>query len=626
MATDPADDTPKKKKRGASVLVWVLLAVMVGSLGSFGVANFSGTGIKRIGTVGDEDVTVNDFAAELRQQLGALSQQFGQQFTLSQAQALGLGLDQQALQAALNRSAMNGEARRVGMSVGDTVVTAQLAGIAAFQVVPGAFDPDAYRQALQQNNLTAREFEAGIRNDAARSILQNAVVAGIVAPQVVTDTIYNWAAEERSFSWLSLTESDLPNPLPAPTEAELLAYYDANIAAFTRPEAKRITYAALLPETLAPTMVVDEAEVRALYDSRADQYLIPEKRLVERLVYPTEADAAAARARLDAGESFETLVADRGLALEDIDLGDVSKAELGDAGDAIFALTEPGIAGPLASALGPALFRMNAVLAAQETSFDSVKADLTLELQTSAAAQAIDERLEAIDDLLAGGASLEELAREEGMALATTDYAAGADDNDKIADYAKFRAAAEPLAAGDFPEAVGLDDGGLVALRLDATIPPTPRPFTTVRDQVTAALREAALTRALSDHALRIKTAVASGAALGAHGITSVVGKATRDTSLQGAPASAMASVFALNPGEVALVEAPGFTALVLMGTITPAPAAGEDATAIRAAIADSSRRGMAQDLFQLYSDALTNEAGITLDQTAINAVIAQFN
>jgi peptidyl-prolyl cis-trans isomerase D len=39
---------------------------------------------------------------------------------------------------------------------------------------------------------------------------------------------------------------------------------------------------------------------------------MPERRLVERLVYPDQAAADAARARLDAGESFETLVADRG--------------------------------------------------------------------------------------------------------------------------------------------------------------------------------------------------------------------------------------------------------------------------------------------------------------------------
>ena len=127
---------------------------------------------------------------------------------------------------------------------------------------------------------------------------------------------------------------------------------------------------------IAADQPVDEAAVQDLYTTRLADYVVPEKRLVERLVYPDDAAAAAAKARLDAGESFETLVAERGLDLTDIDLGDVTKSELGAAGDAVFALTGPGVAGPLPSDLGPALFRMNAILAAQETTLDEAQTPL----------------------------------------------------------------------------------------------------------------------------------------------------------------------------------------------------------------------------------------------------------
>ena len=181
---------------------------------------------------------------------------------------------------------------------------------------------------------------------------------------------------------------------------------------FTRPEAKRITYVALLPDSIAKDQVIDDATLQKLYDARLAEFVVPERRLVERLVYPTEADAIAAKARLDAGTPFETLVADRGLALADIDLGDVSQADLGEAGAAVFALTEPGVVGPLPSDLGPALYRMNAILAAQNTSFDDAKAALAIEAQTEAARKAIADKLEAIDDLLAGGAALADLQRK----------------------------------------------------------------------------------------------------------------------------------------------------------------------------------------------------------------------
>ena len=92
-----------------------------------------------------------------------------------------------------------------------------------------------------------------------------------------------------------------------PTEADLQAYYDAHIANFTRPEAKRITYVALLPDALAKDMPVDEQKLKDLYQNRISEFVIPEKRLVERLVYGTEAEAAAAKAKLDAGATFESV-------------------------------------------------------------------------------------------------------------------------------------------------------------------------------------------------------------------------------------------------------------------------------------------------------------------------------
>lgn len=619
--TTDDDATPKRKRRGASVMAWVLMAMIVGGLGGFGVTNFGGN-VTTIGSVGDRDITVNDYVQGMRQQVSQLSRQFGTQLTMEQARAFGL--DGQVLQGLVQRAALDNEADQIGLSAGDAVVAAELAGMPSFQGVSGTFDGKAYRDALKNNNLTATEFESGIRADIARSLLQGSVAGGIVAPQALTDTIFAWAGERRGFTLVRVTEADLATPLPAPTDAEVQAWYDAHLADYTRPEAKRITYAALIPADVAKTITIDEAEVKAAYDARLSEYVLPEKRLVERLVYGTEAEAAAAKARLDAGESFETLVSERKLKLEDVDMGDVSKADLGAAGDAVFALTEPGVVGPLPSSLGPALYRMNAILAAQETTFDEARPKLLEELQLTAAQKAISDKVEAIDDLLAGGAALDELARDEGMVLATTDYAPGADDNAPITAQPAFAKAAAALAEGDFPEAIVLDDGGLVAMQLDEVVPPTPRPLDTVKDAVTEAVRADALAKALTARGLEMKTAVEGGAALGAQGIAERTASADRQASVEGAPPSLIEAVFAMTPGELRLIEEPGFTALVRLDDIQPANSEGEDAKALRESIAVNAARALSTDLFALYSGALTAEAGITLNQAAIDAVNAQ--
>lgn len=470
--TTQTEDQPRRKKQKAgNYVVWTILVLVMLGLGGFGVTNFGG-GITTIGKVGEREIETTDYARALQQEMNALSAQVGQPVTFAQAQAFGL--DRQVLQQVITRAAMDNETARIGISAGDASVAAEITAMNAFQGSAGTFDREAYRFTLERNNLTEAQFERSIREDIARSVLQGAVVGGFVAPDPLTDALTAYAGERRGFSLLELAASDLPAPVAEPTDADLQSFYDANIDRFTRPEAKRITFVALLPETLAPTMEVDETALRALYDERIDEFMIPEKRLVERLAFPTEADAQAAKARLDAGEiTFDALVAERGLKLEDIDLGDVSKIDLGAAGDAVFALGEPGIAGPAVSDVGPALFRMNAILAAQETTFEDARDSLSAEMRTDAARRAIGARIEEIDDLLASGADLEEVAQEAGMDIATIDYIPS-ETPEGIAAYPDFREAAEAVQEGDFPEALQLDDGALVALRLDEIVPRPP--------------------------------------------------------------------------------------------------------------------------------------------------------
>lgn len=618
-----SEEHPRKKGKGSQVVVYALLAMLVLGLGGFGITNFSGQ-ITSIGKVGEREITVNRYARALQSELAALSAQVGTNVTFQQAQSLGV--DSRVLQTLVAQAALDNEARRAGLSVGDQAVAAQIAQTPAFQGTAGNFDRDTYRFVLDRSNLTEAEFESDLRADLARQLLTGAIAGGFTAPQTAVDTFYNWVGERRGFSLLRLTEADLAAPLAEPTEDELKAFHMANIADFTAPEARRITYAALLPEDIAADQPVDDATLRRLYDERIDEFVQPEKRLVERLVYPSTDEAAAAKARLDAGEAFETLVAERGLTLDAIDLGDVSRDDLGTAAEAVFGLEAPGVVGPVETDFGPALFRMNAILSAQEVTFDEARSDLALEIQTDAARRAIGDRVEAIDDALAGGASLEDLAREQGMTLATVDFVANASAPEGIAAYPKFRAAATAAQEGDFPEAVILDDGGVVTLRLDEIVPPTPIPFETAREAVAEAWRAEALSKALSARAIEVKAAVEAGQSLGAFGIVDRTAEIARDGFVEDAPPTLIEAVFALDRGGLRVIEGPDFVGLVRVDDIIAAAPDGPEAVALKAALAAQLEQSIAQDALALFANASSTEAGITLDQTAINAVHAQFN
>ena len=349
--------------------------------------------------------------------------------------------------------------------------------------------------------------------------------------------------------------------------------------------------------------------------------MVPELRMVDRLVFPDQASADAARAKLDAGTTFDALVAERGLTLDAIDQGDVSKADLGAAGDAVFAAAEGAVAGPVASDLGPALYRVNSVLAAEETSFDDARETLAAEMQVEAARKVIGDRVEEIDDLLAGGATLEDLGKDAGLALATLDYVPGQQGDTTIEGYPAFRDAAEAVQDGDFPEAIVLDDGGVVALRLDEIVPAAPIPFEEAKEKVAEDWRKEAVAKALSARAAEIKAGVEGGARIGSFGIVDVTPETARSGAVADAPETLLADIFKMAEGSVQVIEADGFTAVVQLDKILPAATEGEDAMALRASLDAQARQAISQDAFAAFTAALTAGAGITLDQAAINAV-----
>ncbi|MCU0903062.1 MAG: SurA N-terminal domain-containing protein [Tabrizicola sp.] len=618
MAKTPTEDGKRPRSKAQEVAVWTLMGLLILGLGGFGVTSFSG-GVTRIATVGDIEVTTDDYARALQTQINAMSQQFGQ--PISGQEALAFGLDKQVLQSVITRAALDNEAGRVGLSVGDAVVANEITGMDSFMGASGTFDRETYRFALERNNLSETQFETNLRRDISRELLQGAVGGGFAAPKALTDTLYAWAAEQRGFSMLRLTEADLATPVPQPTDAELIAHYEAHLDRFTKPEAKRISYASLLPEAVAKDQPVDDAMLKDLYQQRIAEFVIPERRLVERLVYPDQAAADAAKVELDSGTAFEDLVAARGLTLDAIDLGDVSRDELGAAGEAVFAAAEGSVIGPLDSDLGPALFRVNVVLAAEETSFEEARDTLAAEFQTDAARRLIADRVEEIDDLLAGGATLEDLAKDAGLALATIDYVPGQQGESPIEGYPAFRAAADAVQDGDFSEAIVLEDGGVVALRLDEIVPAAPIPFDDAKERVAEDWRKDAVAAALSARAAEIRTAIEGGATIGSFGIVDVTPETPRNGFIADAPETLLTDVFRMAEGAVQVFEADGFVAVVRLDRILPAATEGEEAEVMLEALGAQVRQAIAADAFAAFTNALTSDAGITLDQAAINAV-----
>ncbi|MFZ8868943.1 MAG: SurA N-terminal domain-containing protein [Paracoccaceae bacterium] len=613
-----------QSKSISKYFVWILLGLLIIGLGGFGASGLSGT-MRSVGSVGDRDISIDEYARALRQELAQTGQQFGQTLTFEQAQLFGL--PQQTLSRLVLQKAIEVEADRLGLSVGDEAVLEQLVKVSAFRGSDGQFSREAYTFALENNRLSEAEFEDGIRQETTRNIVQAAVVTGNVMPSIFTEKMIDFLLETRSFTHVQLNEADLATPLQEATEAQLQAYYDENIERFTVPESKQLTIASLDLTQLSEKVTVSDEAVAAFYEKQNALYNQPERRIVERLVFSDAQSADAAAAALKNGTSdFDALLEQRGLTAADVSLGAIDQSFFGQGtGAAVFNADLNTAIGPFSDDLGAAIFRVTEVLPAQSAPLEDVADQLRQELALELAAKDVDGVSAQAEDLLAAGATLEDLALETDLVLSTLSYHAGVAEG-LAADQA-FRQAAFEVKSEDFPEIIRLDNGGLAALRLDETQAPRPQPLAEIREDAMKAWRVEALRKALLAQADDLKSQLEAKTMR----IEEIGGILHQETGLnrQERPATTTANVieraFELAPDAVDVFDDAGQITLILVTEIMAADRQSELAKDIMQEITAQLSDGLSQDLFEAYVGQIQARADVSLNQAALNAVHANF-
>jgi peptidyl-prolyl cis-trans isomerase D len=608
------------KSKLSKTLIWILMGLLFVGLAGFGATSLSGTA-RSVATVGEKEVTTDAYVRALRNEINAFAAQAGRAVPMAEAQALGI--DRQVLARLITARSLDNEAANISLSVGDDVVADQLLQVPSFQGSDGNFNREAYSFALRNQGLSEAQFEEQLREDTARTILQSALIAGNALPDTYVDTLLEYTGETRDFTWARLTGANLETALPEPSDADLQAYYDDNIDAYTLPELRDITYAWITPEMIVDTVEVDDDALRASYDERFAEFNLPERRLVERLVFSDEESANAAIARVNDGLSFDDLVIERGLTLNDVDMGDVTRDTLGAAGDGVFAAGTGDVVGPLPSNLGPALYRINAVLDAQETSFEDARPDLRGELALDRARRVIETLAQTMDDDLAAGATLEELAAASEIELGQIDWFPGADGD--IAAYPAFGEAAALLTEGDFPEVAQLGDGGIFAMRLNRIQPPAPQAFEEVLDQVRRGWDTREQTAQLMVMAEGLAGRLAGGASFEDLGLVPNAETGLgRNAQIADLNPDLLTAVFEMGEGDTRAVAGVGDVILLKLDAITPVDRNDGDIEMLANALRNQASNDIAEDLFRAFATSIQLNAGVEVNQAALNAIHAQ--
>jgi len=590
-----------------------------------------------VAKVGDQTIEGSVFQAEYQRELNQATR------NLPPNQDASADLKRTAADTALQRligqAALDQELHRLRVVTPDAAVRDATYAMPAFRGSDGKFSRQVFEAVLRNQGMTEQHFIDLMRGDLAQRQLLEAVAAGASAPQAEAAPLYQEQFEKRSADMVEFPFA--AETAPAPTDAELQRWYDNHPEAYSSPELRRIKAIVLSPQTLAKDIPITDDDLRAAYNQRKEDYVTPEKRSAQVISAPDEAKAKALADQWRTGTDWTVLqAAAQQAGASAVSLDDATQGEFPDAGlaKAVFAAPANAVSDPVKGPLGWYVLKVTKVSPGSEKTFDDVKDALRSRLLAEKAADLMYDHANKIDNLLGNGTSLDQMPGDLGLAgVAGTLDAKGNTKDGTPAPIpgppelkAAMVAAAFQAQKGDPPQLTEVQTpsvGGSAyyALSVEDIMPPAPKPFDEVKQQVTDDWTADQQRHAAEEKAAKLLTAIKGGQSLAdAAAVAGVpvthTAAVTRGAATESIPGELANVLFGLKPGEPAMVATPTTFVVAVPAQIdTPNPSAdpgGYDQ--LRTAIS----RTVGNDIASIFTEAVRERANPRINQENFNSVV----
>jgi peptidyl-prolyl cis-trans isomerase D len=479
----------------------VIIGLLIISLSIWGmdaiVGGFSGE--PEVATVNGDSITEREFlrTVQLETQQRLMQMDSPDPSMLDEDQ-----IRRDVLESLIQERVLTLDAQAQGLELSDADIDALITQMPQFQV-DGQFNRDRFVATVRNVGMGVGEFRENMRknyvvNQIRASIAQTGIVASENAAQLLR--IQN---QTRDFRVLTVNADSLSEQITV-TEEEIQAFYDDNADQFREPEQVNAAYITLSLGALADAIEISEEDLRAFYDEQAEEYAREERRAAHILIEDgsdAEATIASIQERLEAGESFADLAeefsADTVSARDGGDLGYAGRGVYDEAFEnALFALEEGEVSGPVETSFGIHLIRLEGVRRSDVPSFESLRDELRDELARSRASERFAEVRAQLADAAYAADDLAGPAAELGLDVREVDGVTregGAAPFDH-AGLVRQLFSDDVLQGGFNTELIDVGDNASVVARVREYFEPRQRELADVRDDI-AAMLEARKTR-----------------------------------------------------------------------------------------------------------------------------------
>jgi len=394
-----------------------LFVLLVVSFSMWGVGDIvlNYVNMRPVATVDGHNITQEEFSLRLQNMVGRAQELSKGQ--LSSEKIKDMGIPQKILDSLIDQFLVTSELKKHNVVVTDAVVRRRIQSIPTFLNEQGAFDKRAFDYLLHNNHITESQFIADVRSELQQHQLFGALFAGMHLPKAYVDLLFKGFFEQRVFAVVTIPLSKMVVK-DIPKQDDLEKFYQGNQAEFMQPEMRRITLLEIDPKLMKDRINIPLDKLQEEYERRKAEFEIAEKREIKQINLKDEDAAKKAVESLKKGRPVPAVARDQSGEFKD--LGLVTKQQLPDlVAERLFEAELGQVTGPISTPFGWQVYVISKIEPSFIKSFVEIRTQLESELRVQMANDQIYELKNKIEDALAGGATIAEIAKEHNLKAQT---------------------------------------------------------------------------------------------------------------------------------------------------------------------------------------------------------------
>ncbi|WP_201501577.1 SurA N-terminal domain-containing protein [Psychrobacter cibarius] len=591
----------------------ILLILCLSPLALLGVESYFGGGVdpNQVAQVGEASLGLSEYQTAVNNRRTEILEQVDDASLLNEDV-----LHEQVLKGLIDRTLLEQQAGKLGMTVSDDTINRLLREEEIFKDAEGNFSNDQFSNFLRQRGMTKDQLFAEFRNQLSLDQLNASIVGTAVYPMQAVSQLIDLQLESRNIWLHRFNWQDYADQVKL-SKGDIQAYYDANKDTLKSAAMVDLAYLQLSPKTIQVNEVTEE-DLQQQYEVYKQGLAVVDERKISQILLTgkdAKTRAAKIKARLDKGESFAALAkteSDDPSGATGGDIGTFNPSVFGnDAAaveQALEGLSVGDVTAPIKTSFGYQIFTVTEDNGSKIPSLESMRAELTAKAKEYKRQEIYADKVTAINDLAADGFSIEDIAQQENVTLKRIKDYRKENNKSELSQPAVIKQAFDEFTIQDQAVTAGIEVGnGTVWVQPSNYRPTKTLSLAAATPKITQILRQEKATALALKEAKKLAAGIKTPADINKQPVRfQSLGEVNRQTTLLTEKERGLAfSQQAANNGVVAIASETEMGATLLVGDRIKTEEQSPLSDVQRAQTAAIIRDNLGQDQLQDYLDYL---------------------